>query len=396
MIRLLHTSDWHLGDRLGTEDRLPDQLARLEEICAVIDREAVDLLLVAGDVFDESRAEPLARVVHQLARLLKPRIEAGLTTVFIAGNHDREYVFPLLSGLQDLIAPESAGRVIFADKPRLAEVRSKGNEQVSLLLLPYPSAHRYDLADQSWASPDAKREALASAVRDRIRELGQRARDAARGQQIVLCGHFLVRGVTSGLGRYRLTEQEDVPVEPSDLPTYAYIALGHIHKPQVLGAPHIRYSGSIERMDKGEEGDQKQVLLVDVAKTGLQDIREVALDATPFATVSATSEADLQAVANGMQDRVRALVSLRLTLRRDQSLRTLQAYARELFPRIYAPTDVEYVDRPPAAPPGQLHDRQDVPTTVRRYLEQKLAQDPDAPELKRLAEELLATLEAAR
>ncbi|MDQ2913752.1 MAG: exonuclease SbcCD subunit D [Chloroflexota bacterium] len=391
MIRLLHTSDWHLGDRLGTEDRLPDQLARLEEICAAMDRESVDVLMVAGDVFDESRAEPFARVVRQLAKLLKPRIEAGLTTVFIAGNHDREYIFPLLSGLQDLIAPDSAGRVIFADKPRLAEVTSRSNEQLSLLLLPYPSAHRYDLADQNWASPDEKRAALASAVRDRIRELGQEARDTARGQQIVLCGHFLVRGVTSGL--YRLTEQEDVPVEPSDLPTYAYIALGHIHKPQILGAPHIRYCGSIERMDRGEEADQKHVLLVDVAKSGLQDIREIALDATPFATVVATSEEDLQSAADGMPDRARALVSLRLRLRRDQSLRALQSRARELFPRIYAPTDVEYVDRPQATPAGQPHERQDVPTTVRRYLEQKLAQDPDAKELRRLAEELLATLD---
>ncbi len=390
MIRVLHTSDWHLGDRLGTEDRLPDQLARLEEICAVIDREAVDVLLVAGDVFDESRAEPFARVVRQLAKLLKPRIEAGLTTVFIAGNHDREYVFPLLSGLQDLVAPESAGRVVFADKPRLAEVRSRSDERLSLLLLPYPSAHRYDLADQNWASPDEKRAALASAVRERIRELGQRARDDARGQQIVLCGHFLVRGVTSGL--YRLTEQEDVPVEPTDLPTYAYIALGHIHKPQMLGAPHIRYSGSIERMDRGEEGDQKQVLLVDVARGGLQDIRDVPLDATPFATVTATNEDDLQAHANGMPDRGRTLVSLRLKIRRDQSLRSLQAMARELFPRIYAPTDVDYSDRPEAPPPGELHERKDVPTTIRSYLAQKLAQDPDSDDLRKLAEELLTTL----
>lgn len=391
MIRVLHTSDWHLGDRLGTEDRLPDQIARLEEICGVIDREAVDLLLVAGDVFDESRAEPLARVVRQLAKLLKPRIEAGLSAVFIAGNHDREYVFPLLSGLQDLVAPDSPGRVVFADKPRLAEVQSRSGEKLTLLLVPYPSPHRYDLADQSWPSPDDKRAAFASAVRERIRELGREAREVARGQQVIVCGHFLVRGVTSGL--YRLTEQEDVPVEPADLPTYAYIALGHIHKAQTVGAPHIRYCGSIERMDRGEASDQKQVLLVDVGRSGVENLREVPLDATPFATVTASSDEELVAAAAGMPDRQRVLVSLQLRLRREQSLRSLQAHARELFPRIYAPTEVDWLDRPEPARPGVITERHDVPTTVRAYLAQKLANNPDAADLRALADELLRTLE---
>jgi exonuclease SbcD len=393
LIRLLHTSDWHLGDRLGTEDRLPDQIARLEEICGVIDREAVDLLLVAGDVFDESRAEPFARVVRQLAKLLKPRVEAGLSAVFIAGNHDREYVFPLLSGLQDLVAPESRGRVVFADKPRLAEILSRGGERLTLLLLPYPSPHRYDLADQSWPSPDEKRAALASAVRERIRQLGREAREVARGQQVVVCGHFLVRGVTSGL--YRLTEQEDVPVEPADLPTYAYIALGHIHKAQTVNAPHIRYCGSIERMDRGEAADQKQVLLVDLGRNGVENLREVPLDATPFATVMASNHDELVAAAAGMPNRERALVSLRLSLRREQSLRALQALARELFPRIYAPTEVHWLDRPEPPPTGITTERRDVPTTVRSYLAQKLANNVDAADLLALADELLKTLEPA-
>ncbi len=388
MIRLLHTSDWHLGDRLGTEDRLPDQIARVEEICRLIDGESVDLLLVAGDVFDESRAEPFARVVRQLARLLKPRVEAGLSVIFIAGNHDREYVFPLLGGLQELVAPESEGRVVFADRPRVAHIEGRSGEKLTLLLLPYPSPHRYDLADQAWPSPDDKRAALASAVRERIRELGQQIKAEARGHQIVLCGHFLVRGVTKGL--YRLTEQEDVPVEPADLPTYAYIALGHIHKAQSLGSPHIRYSGSIERMDRGEGGDVKQVLLVDIGRAGVEGLREVSLDATPFATVTASNEDELDRAAADMPERARALVSLRLRLRHEQSVRSLQARARELFPRIYAPTEIDWLDRPEPGPPGVRAERRDVATTVRDYLERKLANDPDARDLRALAEELLA------
>ena len=69
-MRFLHTGDWHLGARLGNQDRLPDQLGRLEEVCRYLDEREVDVLLVAGDVFDEHRSEALARVVRRLARLL--------------------------------------------------------------------------------------------------------------------------------------------------------------------------------------------------------------------------------------------------------------------------------------------------------------------------------------
>jgi exonuclease SbcD len=122
-MRLLHTGDWHLGARLGNQDRLPDQFGRLEEVCRYLDEKEVDVLLVAGDVFDEHRSEALARIIARLARLLRPRIEAGMWAVFIAGNHDREHVFPLIQGLQDLVGADGSPRVIFAERPAPAAGR---------------------------------------------------------------------------------------------------------------------------------------------------------------------------------------------------------------------------------------------------------------------------------
>jgi len=386
-MRILHTSDWHLGARLGTQERLNDQFDRLEELCEYIDREEVDLLLVAGDIFDEHRAEALARIIGRLARLLTPRIEAGLSAVFIAGNHDREHVFPLLRGLQELVAPEGRRRVIFAERPGLVPVTSRREETVHLVLLPYPTAVRYDLADQRWPSPDTKRQALAEAVRTYIQELAKEARDAGPGLPTVLCGHFLVRGVKEGF--YQLTEQEDVPVEPSDLPAYAYIALGHIHKPQAVGAPYIRYSGSLERMDRGEAKDRKQALLVDVGRSGLHEVRELPLNATPFGQVEASTESDLEAAAASLSEPERTLVSLCLTVRRDQSLGALQAHARQIFPRLYGPPEVRWLDAPAPVRATFEVDRRDVAATVRIYLRETLRDDPDAEALLPMAEELL-------
>ena len=83
---------------------------------------------------------------------------------------------------------------------------------------------------------------------------------------------------------FRLSEQEDVVFSEADLPTgFAYVALGHIHKPQFLhGQTHIRYSGSIERMDLGESADHKGVVLFDVGPEGLQgEPRTLPLESTP-------------------------------------------------------------------------------------------------------------------
>jgi exonuclease SbcD len=389
-MRFLHTSDWHLGARLGNQDRLPDQFARLGEVCRHLDENEVDVLLVAGDVFDEHRLEALARIIARLARLLKPRIEAGMWAVFIAGNHDREYVFPLIRGLQDLVTADGRGRVVFADRPALVPVSTRSAEQVQLMLLPYPTSTRYDLSDppkSGWPSPDAKRSALADALRERIGELAREARSSP-GVPVVLCGHFLVRGVRQGL--YQLSEEEDVPVEAGDLPSYAYIALGHIHQPQMVGAPYIRYCGSLERMDRGEMDDRKMVLLADVGREGLRDLAELPLDATPFAHVTAASEDDLDRAAGELSEPERTLVSLSLELSHDQPVGPLLARARSLFPRLWAPPDIRLLGTIAASPAAPPIDRRDVAGTVRSYLREALADDPERDELLRLAEDLLA------
>ncbi|MGE0820846.1 MAG: exonuclease SbcCD subunit D [Candidatus Binatia bacterium] len=393
-MRILHTSDWHLGARLGNQDRWQDHARRLEELCTYIDQEEVDLLLVAGDVFDEHRAEPLAVIINRLARLLTPRIEAGLSCVFIAGNHDREHVFPFLRGLQDLVSPKSQRRVIFTERPQLVPISSRNNETINLMLLPYPTPVRYDLVDQQWPSPDKKRSDLAEAVRSRIQELGEETRRTSRGLQTVVCGHFLVRGVKEGL--YQLSEQDDVPLESGDLPNYAYIALGHIHKAQTLGAPHIRYCGSLDRMDRAEMGYDKQALLIDVSRSGLQDIRELSLKATPFAHIQVSSESELEAAATELPEPQRTLVSLTLTLQQDQSFAALQARARQLFPRLYGAPVVQWANAPTQShrPTAPVVNQRDVAGTVRSYLQSALKDDPDAAALLQEAETLLTEIES--
>jgi len=384
-MKILHTGDWHLGARLGSQDRVIDQMDRLEEIAGVLDSEEVDLLLVAGDVFDEHRTEDLGKVLARLARLLTPRIEAGLSAIFVAGNHDREHVFPLLRSLQDLVSPGEARRVIFAQHPCIEVVTSPKGESLQLLLLPYPTPFRYDLADERWPAPDAKRTALASAVRERLNYLKKKA--AGERLPTILCGHLLIRGASGG--SYELTEQEDILLESGDLPSYSYVALGHIHKAQQVGVPHFRYCGSIERMDRGEAQDEKSVTLVEVRQSGLDDVNEVPLDATPFADLTASSEAELEAAANQLKDVDRTLVYLTLEIKGEQSVGSIQAMAKRLFKRMYRPPEIRWLDKPVETRPNISTERADVGATVRAYLKEALLNDPDRDALLSLADELL-------
>jgi exonuclease SbcD len=395
-VKILHTSDWHLGARIGRVDRADDAFARITELAEVIDTEQVDLLLVAGDVFDETRTLPLGGLVRRLASLLAPRIADGLRAVFLAGNHDREPVFALLQAANDLFGPGTADQVMFVQRPELLQVPSRdGTEAVALACVPYPTHFRYDLETRGWPSRDVRNRELADAVRTRIAELAEDAATRFAGLPTVMAGHLLIRNAKIGQGAYCLTEAEDVPIERGDLPAWDYIALGHIHKPQEMGHPNIRYSGSIERMDLGEANDTKIAVIVEVSERGSARPRTVPLDATPFASIQATSEADLLARRAELADPDRTLVSLTLVIDGTESVTGLVARAHELFPRLYREPEISRTITLGSGTSISGFDRSDVTGTVRSYLQQQLTGDPDAEQVLALADELLASDELA-
>jgi exonuclease SbcD len=397
-VKILHTSDWHLGARIGRLDRADDAFARIDEITGVLDQEQVDLLLVAGDVFDETRTTQLGGLVRRLAERLAPRLGDGLRAVFLAGNHDRDAsVFPLLEATRQLFGSAAAERVSFVQKPAVLEIPSRDDTQaVALACVPYPTHFRYDLEATGWPSRDVRNRELAEAVRRRIGELAELTVRRHGDLPAVMVAHLLVRGTEVGRGAYCLTEAEDIPVERGDLrAVWDYVALGHIHKPQQLGHPNIRYCGSIERMDLGEAADSKGVELVAVAGRGAVTTTTVPLDATPFAAIEAASEDELKAHRATLDDPDRTLVSLTLKVDGTQTVAGLIATAHKLFPRLYREPEIVRTLRPDTAASVSGFDRADVAGTVRRWLQARLVGDPDAQAVLALAEELLASEELA-
>ena len=283
------------GTSAPASDRTDDAFACIDQLTQVLDQEQVDLLLVAGDIFDETRTAQLGGLVRRLAERLAPRLADGLHTVFIAGNHDRDMsVFPLLQATSRLFGAAAAERVSFVQRPEVLEIPSRdAGQAVAVACVPYPTHFRYDLEATGWPSRDVRNREFAEAVRTRISELAHEAATYHRGLPTVMAAHLLVRGTQVGRGAYCLTEAEDIPVERGDLQAWDYIALGHIHKPQWIGAKHVRYCGSIERMDLGEQADQKGVVLVGVGPNGRDgDPVVLPLPSTPVYEVAVRKPAD--------------------------------------------------------------------------------------------------------
>ncbi len=388
-MKILHTSDWHLGARTGGIDRTDDLFGRIDELADVIDDRQIDCLLIAGDVFDEARSDRLPNLFGRLGRILGPRIADGLSVVAIAGNHDREQVFPLLRSASELLAPEGgAGRVTFTERPDLVSVVSRdGSEAIEVACVPYPTPVRYQLNAGTWASRDDKHAELATAVRHQIGSLAERAERDNPGVPTLLTGHMLIRGTEARL--YCMTADDDIPIDGHDLPGFTYIALGHIHAAQALGTEAIRYCGSIDRMDRGEANDIKGAIVITVTGDRLTSTETIALDACPFAAIEAATVDDLVLAHEAMDDPERTMVSLTVDAE-PGALGALISRARALFPRLYG--DVARRRPPPEVVGASAigFDPTDVGNTLRGWLERNLVDDEDSHAITALAEELLA------
>jgi exonuclease SbcD len=384
-LRVLHTADWHLGDRLGGMERLPDQLARVEELIAHAETHRADVLLVCGDVLEEARPQRLAPIVSEVARLLGPSVERGMQCVFLAGNHDSQHTFDLLGSLQRLLSGE-AGRVHFVGSPALIPLTdAAGTPAASLIALPYPTASAY-ATDAQPATLEGKHAALQTAVGDAVERLAAQADpDLPR----LLAGHFLLGSAPADTG-HEVAEAEDIRVEIPHLDDFGYVALGHVHEPRSL-SDRVRYSGALDRVDFGEAGQARHAVLVEVPDDGGPAAqRELPLTPTPMAQFDIGSLAELAEKAELLEDPERTIVKLVLRLGREDSASLWLAEARERFPRLFRPPELIQLDDPlPALVTGEI-ERGDVGETVRGFLTGELEDDPDRDELLALADELLA------
>ena len=189
-----------------------------------------------------------------------------------------------------------AGRLYLAAEPTFLRLEDRiGGYPVQFVLMPYPTPSRFLKGEGAlkYGSPEEKNKLLVSAWADALREIRAHPKYDQKAPA-VLGAHVHVHGSNVGPSLFRITSEEDVVVEGAELPEqFDYVALGHIHKPQWLGEKHVRYCGSIERMDLGEQADQKGVVVVEIGPDGRNGEPVVLpLPATPIYEVMVLNPAE--------------------------------------------------------------------------------------------------------
>jgi len=267
-MRLLHTSDWHLGRTLHGEDLLPHQASFLDWLLAQAVAREVGAVLVAGDVYD--RAVPPVEAVAVLDRALRGFAAASVPVIMISGNHDSAIRLGFGASLS-----ERAGvhvRASVADIARPVVLADAGGDVAVYgipYLLPDAAGDELGIAERSHAG-------VLAAAMTRIR-----ADAAARGiGRVVVLAHAFVTGAAPCESErdIRVGGIGDAPASVFDGVTY--VALGHLHGQQAVPASHgttARYSGSPLAFSFSERHHAKSVTLAEVDDAG--DVRTTLLPA---------------------------------------------------------------------------------------------------------------------
>lgn len=266
-MRILHTADLHLGRQFNGISLDDDHAVVLDQIArAVVDFRA-DVLVVAGDIFD--RAAPPATAVRQFNALLS-RIasETDAAVVMIAGNHDSGDRIESMSIMTDTHRALIRGTVSADEKPLLL-ADTYGTVAFSALPFSYEYAARECFGDETMQTPEDVLAAQVASAR----------RNVPEGARWVIVAHAFVAGANGSDGERPLARVGGVETVRSEIFDGAhYVALGHLHRPQDVGAPHIRYSGSPLAFGFDEADAAKSMSLVEIDEAG-----KTTIEIIPFA-----------------------------------------------------------------------------------------------------------------
>ena len=270
-MKFMHVSDLHLGKRVNEFSMIEDQNYILEQILRIVEREGVEAILIAGDVYD--KPVPPVEAVRLLDQFLVDLGKLQLPVFMISGNHDSvqrlSFGSRLLKEEGVFIAPEYDGT--------MEPIRLKDEfGDIDIYMLPFVKpAHvrRYHPDEGIETYTDAVRVALSAATAD----THGAPREELRRR--ILLSHQFVTGASR-------SESEDVAVgglDNVDAEAYAgfdYVALGHIHGPQDIAGDDyqkIRYCGTPLKYSFSEANHEKSVTLVELKEKGTVDVKTIPL-----------------------------------------------------------------------------------------------------------------------
>ncbi len=320
-MRILHTSDWHLGKTLGRFSRLHEQMRFVDELAQIVTSKSVDAVLVCGDVFDVYNPSTAAEKLFFSA--VSRLSEAGAVVIVIAGNHDSPEkltaCLPLAAPRGIYIIGTVQGAADYSDSPHCIGAGEGyiklrvGDETLCLVTLPYINESRMKQLFSDSASESDMQAGLNTLLTSTLAELStQFTADTVN----IIAGHLFVRGGMSSDSERMLIFGNALTVDADIFPPCHYIAMGHLHRAQRIptSTEHSYYSGSPLPYSLSEATNAKCVYIADITSTGVSYLDKLYLQNTkPIASIKADT---IQSAVEQMKQNPNAYIYLTLTLDR--------------------------------------------------------------------------------
>ena len=315
-MKLIHLSDLHLGKRVNEFSMLEDQAFILQEILRIIDEEQPQAVLLAGDIYDKS--VPSGEAVQLFDGFLWELSSRKLQVFVISGNHDSperlSFGGRLMEGSGIHLAPVYSGKV----EPVVLE---DAYGPVNVYLLPFlkPAHVRRYFPEEEIGTYT---EALGKAVE---------ALEIHKEQRNVLVTHQFVTGASR-------SDSEEISVGGSDnvdasvFDAFDYVALGHIHGPQNIGSPRIRYCGTPLKYSFSEVGQQKSVTVAELKEKGTLEV--TARPLTPLRDLREIRGSYLEVTAKSFYEGRNREDYLHITLTDEEDVPDGAAKLRVIYPNL--------------------------------------------------------------
>jgi exonuclease SbcD len=277
-VKILHTSDWHVGKVLKGRSRFDEHVAVLAQVVEVARAERPDLVIVAGDLYDT--AAPVPDAVRLVTRALSALRGTGAQVVAIGGNHDNGAALDALRPWAEAAGIVLRGTVRADPVEHVVDGVTADGQRWRLIALPFLSQRYAVRAVEMYELTAAE---ATQTYADHLGRLLRRLTDgfAEPGRVHLVTAHLTVVGGRAGGGEREAHTVLEYAVPTTVFPTGThYVALGHLHRAQQVPGPcPVRYSGSPLAVDFGEEENTPSVTVVEVSDTTAAKIREVPVTA---------------------------------------------------------------------------------------------------------------------
>ncbi|WP_027002535.1 exonuclease subunit SbcD [Hugenholtzia roseola] len=272
-MKILHTADWHLGKKLYDQDFIAAQEKFLDWLFLLIQKEKIEVLIVAGDIFDTTQPPHEARSLYYrfLAKIVGTFCKK---VIIIGGNHDSPALLDAPKNLLSFLSISVVGATTDNIEDEIIEIKNESN-QLEMVVCAVPFLREKDVNYLRWGENATQREArVKEAIRNHYQKLAQILEEKKYTEKevpLLATGHLFAQGSLTSDSEKDIYAGNLGQIGAKEFPAlFHYIALGHLHRPQEVGkSTHIRYSGSPIALSFSEIKDTKCVLILEFEKNTL-------------------------------------------------------------------------------------------------------------------------------